>query len=170
MLVVNMFAGPGKGKSVMSAEVFALLKKRGINCELIQEYAKSRVWEESFRTLDDQIYVFGKQSHRQWQCDGKVDVIVTDSPLLLSIIYDKSKTELLADLVMHVFDQYDNLNIMLDYSFDGYETVGRMQNKHESDKIHENIRAMLDEELYEYYNLTMPDATKIVEWVLMRLK
>lgn len=156
--------------STMAAEVFTLLKKRGINCELIQEYAKSRVWEESFRTLDDQVYVFGKQSHRQWQCDGKVDVIVTDSPLLLSIIYDKSKTELLADLVMHVFDQYDNLNIMLDYSFDGYETVGRMQNKHESDKIHENIRAMLDEELYEYYNLTMPDATKIVEWVLMRLK
>ena len=105
MLVVNMFAGPGKGKSVMSAEVFALLKKRGINCELIQEYAKSRVWEESFRTLDDQVYVFGKQSHRQWQCDGKVEVIVTDSPLLLSIIYDESKTELLADLVMHVFDQ-----------------------------------------------------------------
>ena len=48
MLVVNLFAGPGRGKSVMSAEVFALLKKRGINCELIQEYAKSRVWEESF--------------------------------------------------------------------------------------------------------------------------
>ncbi len=42
-----------------------------INCEMALEFAKDKVWEESFKTMDDEIYIFGKQFHKIWRL--KVD-------------------------------------------------------------------------------------------------
>ena len=39
-LVVNLFGGPGTGKSTTMAHVFAELKWRGYDCEMSNEYAK----------------------------------------------------------------------------------------------------------------------------------
>ena len=43
MLVVNLTGAPGAGKSTGAAYVFSQLKMRGINCELVTEYAKDKV-------------------------------------------------------------------------------------------------------------------------------
>ena len=104
MIVVNLFAGPGSGKSTTCAGVFAKLKLAGVNCEMALEYAKDKVWEESNKVLDDQIYVFGKQLHRIFRLKDKVDVVITDSPILLSIIYDKTGNKYFSDLVLNQFD------------------------------------------------------------------
>lgn len=53
-LVINLFGGPGAGKSTFCASVFADLKWRDINCEMALEYAKDRVWEGSFNVLENQ--------------------------------------------------------------------------------------------------------------------
>ena len=37
-LVINLIAGPCSGKSTISAELFARLKKMGVKCELVTEY------------------------------------------------------------------------------------------------------------------------------------
>ena len=47
-IVINLFAGPGVGKSTTAARVFAELKLKGVNCEMALEFAKDKVWEESF--------------------------------------------------------------------------------------------------------------------------
>ena len=46
-LVINLFGGPGCGKSTIAALLFGKLKQNGINCEMALEYAKDKVWEES---------------------------------------------------------------------------------------------------------------------------
>ncbi len=46
-LVINMFAGPGAGKSTLAAGTFFRLKCLGVNAEIAPEYAKDLVWEES---------------------------------------------------------------------------------------------------------------------------
>ena len=51
MIVVNLFAGPGSGKSTTCAGVFAKLKLAGVNCEMALEYAKDKVWEERIKYL-----------------------------------------------------------------------------------------------------------------------
>lgn len=52
-IVVNLIGGPCSGKSTIASGLFYANKKLGINAELALEFAKDKVWEESFRTMDD---------------------------------------------------------------------------------------------------------------------
>lgn len=154
-LIINLFGGPGAGKSTGAALIFSYLKMRGVNAELVTEAAKDLTWEEAFNNLKDQIYVFGKQQHRLYRCADKVDVIITDSPIFLSTIYniDESIDHSLYKLVMDVVGKYDNYNILLQ-RVKPYNPVGRTQTAEESDKIKDDIEAELiaSGQDYELFN------------------
>lgn len=141
-VVINLFGGPGCGKSTIAAELFATLKKQGYEVELVTEYAKDKVWEESYKTLENQIYVFSKQLHRMWRLKDKVQFIITDSPLLLSIIYDKDKNEDLKNLVITKFNSFDNINIVINRST-VYNQNGRYQNEEQANEIDKEIKELL---------------------------
>lgn len=87
-LVVNLIAAPSSGKSTLMADIFAKLKWMNIDCELVTEFAKDLVWEERTETFKDELYIFAKQNHRLFRVNGKVDVIITDRPLILTILYN----------------------------------------------------------------------------------
>lgn len=91
-LVINFFGAPGAGKSTGAAYVFSLLKARGVNAELISEFAKQKVWEGNDTALGNQLYVFGKQQYAMARCRDQVDVIVTDAPLMNSVYYNSDPT------------------------------------------------------------------------------
>ena len=57
-LVVNLFGGPGAGKSTLMAYLFYKLKILGVEVEMSPEFAKDLVWEERFNYFDEQIYIF----------------------------------------------------------------------------------------------------------------
>ena len=64
MILINLFGGPGIGKTVLSADLFSILSKLGHNTELILEYAKSCYYENRMNILkEDQLYLLAKQ-HR----------------------------------------------------------------------------------------------------------
>ena len=86
--VINIYGGPCCGKSTTAAAVFAELKIQGYNVELVTEYAKGMTWQDSMKVLKNQIYVFGKQHHYLTRPQNQVDFIITDSPILMSIVYD----------------------------------------------------------------------------------
>ena len=143
-LVVNFFAGPGAGKSTMSAALFAELKSRGILCELVTEYAKDKVWEESFGVFNDQIYIFGKQNHRIRKLLGKVAVVITDSPVLLSLFYGPGESDEFKALVLWEFSSTRSFNVFLN-RVKKYEPAGRMQTETEAIEVDSKIRNVLDE-------------------------
>lgn len=86
-LVINLYGGPGTGKSTGAALLFAAMKNAGLNAELIQEYVKGWAWEGRHPTPLDQFYFFGKQSRKEYVLFNKVDQIITDSPLSLCAFY-----------------------------------------------------------------------------------
>lgn len=142
-IVINLIGGPGTGKSTLAAGLFYELKKQGINCELALEFAKDKVYEESFKTMDDQIYVFAKQYHKLWRLRGKVDVIITDSPLLISLHYMKEDSKYFNNLVLEQYNKFDNLLYFLNR--EGiYQTEGRTQTEDEAKSIDLSIKHILD--------------------------
>lgn len=140
-IVVNLFAGPGAGKSTAAAYIFSQLKMKGINCELITEFAKDKTWEKNYSALRCQEYVFGKQSYKMDRCRDQVDVIITDSPLPLGIFYNQNPVlgRHYESLVMDVFNTYDNLNFFINRK-KPYNPVGRNQTEEEAKEIDERIK------------------------------
>lgn len=151
MILVNLYGAPGAGKSTGAAYIFSQLKMRGINAELVTEFAKDKVWEESKEVFNNQAYIFGKQYFRISRCADKVDVIITDSPLLLSTIYNDNPIlgEEFNNVVRNVANSYDSINYYITRVKD-YNPKGRFQSEEESDAIANRVKNMLDYEGVEY--------------------
>lgn len=148
MIVVNLFGGPGSGKSTGAAYVYSRLKLAGINCELVTEVAKDYVWDESNPMLRDQLLVLANQFHRLRRLDGKVDVAITDSPVILSAIYAKNdklwngnKTFKMLCQLCSIY--WSSMNYLVK-RWKPYSQVGRVETEEEAmQKDDEILNAML---------------------------
>ena len=170
-LVVNLLGGPGSGKSTTAANVFAHLKWQDINCELVPEYAKDLVWEHRHKTFENQIYMFGKQHHRIYRVVGQVDVIVTDSPILLTPIYDLERRQTLKNLVLEEFNKVHNFNIFLTRK-KKYQPKGRNQNEEQAKEKDREIKTFLEENGIPYVQIdgTNESVDVIVKTITTTLK
>ena len=137
-LVVNFYAGPGTGKSTTMAHCFAELKWKGYDCEMAPEYAKDKVWEDSTKILDNQFYVSGKQYHRLKRLVGKVEIILTDSPLLLGLYYGNEEPEEFRNLLVRHYHSFNNFDIFLLREKD-YNPNGRLQTESQAREIDKEV-------------------------------
>ena len=146
MLIINLFGAPGAGKSTGAAYVFSQLKAAGVNAELVTEFAKDKVWEGTKAVFENQAYIFGKQYFRISRLEGKVDVVITDSPILLSAFYndnDHVLGEEFDKLVFKVFDYYNRIDVFV-HRVKPYNEAGRFQTEEESDAISKEMLRFLD--------------------------
>lgn len=177
-IVVNFFGGPGSGKSTMAGQLFGVMKEQRINVEYVPEFAKELVWEES-RSIDDQLFMLGVQHNRLYRLLGKVDYIVSDSPLLLGNYYvDFTNTKFSAGrnldiwrlaykkLTMDTYDLYDNMNFFVDRRNRKFLQAGRIQNENESKKIDDHIRFMLN--TYDYPFTTVTHVNDVINMLNSR--
>jgi hypothetical protein len=148
--VLNLYGGPGSGKSTAAAGTFFLMKANRIECELVQEYAKDKTYEENWSTLSDQFYVIAKQSHRLQRLLGRVDWIITDSPLPLGIMFAQGpfKEPWFEDAIMSLYDTYENIDVRID-RVKVYERYGRSQTEEEA----RAIDARIDDLMRNAYDL-----------------
>jgi len=156
MKVLNLYGGPGTGKSTTAAGVFHLLKLCGYESELVTEYAKYLVWSGRTSMLDEPGYVFAKQNHSLQILKDKVDVCVTDSPLPLAALYayygDYAQLDTFRPYVSDTFDTYSNINILLE-RVKPYNPVGRMQTEEEALAIDADMKALLTNRYGGFYTV-----------------
>ena len=167
-LVVGLFGGPGCGKSIFAADIFAKLKWQGIVTEITTEYAKDKVYEESFRILENQIYLFGKQHHRINRILGKTQVIVTDSPFLIGAAYIKDNNILLESLIAEEYKKLNTLNIFLNRNISIYEQHGRIQDLQQAIHIDTKIKELLNKHNISFieYKSEKQSSDEIVKKIL----
>lgn len=153
-LIVNFFGGPGVGKSTLASGTFFHLKQNRVNCELVTEYAKMLTWENRYSTLQCQPYVFGKQLYSLEMLLNQVDVIVTDSPICLSLFYKADKyPSSFSQAVIDIFHTFTNVNYYINRQEDEYDEVGRVSSLNIAKNIDEKILTFLDEFHIEYKSI-----------------
>jgi len=164
-LILELYGGPGTGKSTTAAGLFYKLKSLGIDCELVREYAKDLVWEERKLEFDNQFIIFGKQLKKIVSCYGKVDILITDSPLLLGGYYFKVNKnsgysqEVIKALMKETAAQFNSEHIFLQRA-KKYNPNGRLQTESEAKNIDHEIKGYLDD-LGISYSIVVADETVI---------
>ena len=171
-IVINLFGGPCCGKSTVSAGLYYELKCMGVECELTGEYAKDKTWDDHLTVLKNQPYVFGKQLHRIWRLKDKVDIIVCDSPILLSAIYAQEQSDLFEAYILEEYNKYKNINFVLERKFynEGYQENGRNQTMQEAIEIDNEIESLFEKYDVEYLKICESDSKSMVNKILEILK
>lgn len=166
---VNFLGGPGISKSSLATMLFSELKWLNLNAEYVGEYAKTKTWEKS--PLSDQIYIFGKQQHAMEILRGQVDIIVTDSPLLISHLYYSGGSNHFKHLIREVYDSYTNINILLE-RVKPYHKRGRSQSPEQARELDDKMHGILIEQNVPYHTMRgeRQAIPKLVELILDKLK
>jgi hypothetical protein len=156
MINIQLFGGPGTGKSTTAAGLFYKMKMAGYKVEYITEYAKELTFAGEDIRLSDQLHILGEQHHRLKRLEGKVDYVIHDSPFLMGLMYLNDndihlpKTEF-KNLILSMYKSYNNSNIFLNRNEEiQYQKYGRSQELSEAIKIDNKIKNMLDNEDIKY--------------------
>ena len=165
--IINFIGGPGVGKSTTALGVAYALKKRRLNIEYVAEYAKDVTWEGTHALLENQTHIFSEQFRRQFRLVGKVDFVVTDSPLLLSCVYHQYNhhklahpdyVELVKEFYLASYQQFDNVTYLVKGGVRPYNPVGRNQTAEEAVEVHNTVIALLEERALPYKEILPEDA------------
>lgn len=160
--LINLFGGPGIGKSSIAAGIFYKLKKRHISCNNPYEFPKTLAWDNNIPAIKDQLYVFANQHRGIAQSYGKVDYIIIDSPILFSKIYHSYYTEgypaefygeSFHQMILELHNKYDNINILLERADGVHNDDERFQNYEESLLIDDLCKKILIENNIPYHTV-----------------
>ena len=174
-IVINIAGGPGTGKTTVAAELFSKLKSKGYEVENVSEFAKELVWEGRSEAFDDRLYMHGEQNHRLMQMNGKLDFIITDSPLFLTSVYNnyylknkfpKSYNKMIDTVTLETFKLYNNKIYLLERNTN-YKVVGRRENEKTAKNIDKDLINYLSKNKIKYKSIQLENA---VDSILKDLK
>lgn len=174
-IVINFVGGPGAGKSYMAMRVASNLKERAVSCEYVPEFAKDLVYEGRKEELGDQLYVLAMQNHMLKRVKDKVDVIVTDCPIILSMYYNEAngsayKPSIFNELILDTYKNYDNIVYYVNRNHP-YVREGRYQTEEESIDACNEIKDRLDKSGIKYEDIVCSGdmAEKITDQICLLL-
>lgn len=114
-----------------------------MDVEIITEYAKKCVWSERQSTLNDQLYITAKQNHELHVLNNVVEYVITDSPIILGMLYKSDSTaEGFDQMLLNLFNSYNNINVFINRT-KIYNPKGRMQSESESNEIAKTLKQLL---------------------------
>ena len=160
--LINLFGGPGIGKSGIAAGITYKMKKKHINVNQPYEFPKRLAWDNNIPAISDQLYVFANQHRGIAECYGKVDYIVIDSPILFSTIYHRYYTKgypaemygkVFHDMVIDLHRRYSSINILLERTDGSHNEKERYQNLEESIGIDTLCKNVLEEVGSKYHTV-----------------
>lgn len=160
LIVINLYSGPGAGKSTFAARLFVALKEYHLRVELVREYPKDLTWENRITALTNQIYVFAKQHHMLFRLKDKVDIAVVEGSTINGLAYFNDNEEL-KRLILSEYHKFENINYFLTRNV-VYQTDGRSQTESQAHDKDEQILHILAEHSIPYETINPKDREKFL--------
>lgn len=173
-LIVNIYGGPGAGKSTTALQLVAELKKLGYHADYVSEVAKELVYAKDFEHLDgtlkNQSKILSEQKRRLDIMLDNVDVVVTDSPLLLNTVYLKENAPEYIESVFSQYENYNNYNVVVERDLSvEFEQEGRIHNLEESIKKDGEINTLLDSHDIDYQRFDRNNIAGILDGIISKI-
>ena len=173
-LIVNIYGGPGAGKSTTALQLVAELKKLGYHADYVSEVAKELVYAKDFEHLDgtlkNQSKILSEQKRRLDIMLDNVDVVVTDSPLLLNTVYLKENAPEYIESVFSQYENYNNYNVVVERDLSvEFEQEGRIHNLEESIKKDGEINTLLDSHNIDYQRFDRNNIAGILDGIISKI-
>lgn len=148
--VINFYGGPGSGKSTSATGLFYLMKSNNLKVELVTEYAKELIYEDRLDdSIDTQLEINKVQNNRLKRLYGKVDYIVTDAPILMTVYYSQLSGIHNVDELLNTYNMFDNIDIYVK-RIKKFQTYGRKQSEDEAKIMDHEILTLLKNHDIEY--------------------
>ncbi len=135
---INLFGGPGTGKSLLALRLAPDLRCRGFKLELSLEYVKSWVFEGHKVEPLDQFYLFAKQLRQEsLMLRTPGTIVLTDAPLWQCAAYSyrdgpQEITRSLYEAAYYFDGLYPPLNLLLSRVFE-YDARGRWETPYQAE-------------------------------------
>lgn len=144
-LVVNLFGGPGAGKTTFAARLFAELKMRSVEAACPEEHAKIALWQGREYLLDNQMILLGRGWDTVVSLSDKVEVIILDSPILFMSHYaGPSEPQCFHDTVADYHRRTDRLNLVVQRDTTlPYSTSGRRETAEQASLVDAQLKQVL---------------------------
>lgn len=170
-----MFGGSGIGKSTTAAGLYHQMKLDGHNVELVREYVKGWAWAGTKVNTYDQVYIFGKQARSEYMLYEKVDYIITDSPILLSPVYDlfyNGEDAMVQDSAFRFIKKAEkngvqHINFLLDRQ-KPFNPEGRYETEEQARAVDIYVKKFLDSNSVPYHIVSCADEERI-SFILSKL-
>lgn len=168
MIVVNLFGGPGVGKSTVAAMLFAHYKRRGLRVELAREQAKELLYQG--RDLArHQLLIIARQYQilKDMEAAG-TDLVISDSALRLNLVYSRSLSYYpqLVELVRGLSAEFGDIDVLLRRAVP-FSTHARLGDETDARQIDAAVSGPFDVVLEDPTPLRVIQA--LDPWVLSRM-
>lgn len=174
-MIINFVGAPCSGKSTLACNLFTELKKRHLNTEYLHEYVKTLIWENNIDDINNQYVVAKKQYTMLKNVNASTDYTVTDSPLILGLLYNEYNKYNVSDITKtrefilgHLREfASESLYIFVKRNRNfAYKTQGRIHSEAESDYIESLLEIMLKNLGINYLEVNPDDPIEnILEFV-----
>jgi hypothetical protein len=156
-IVVNLYAGPGAGKSTPALRLTYDLKLAGLTTEYVYEFVKDAAWWGHTDVFDQPDYCFAQQHRLLRSVVGKCEIAVCDSPINLPVVYASQRPydkycpfDEYSALVNKVYKSYNNVNLFIDRGSLPYSHLGRNEDVDQAKVIDELITTHLISQNIKY--------------------
>lgn len=164
-MLVNIVGAPCAGKSTLACSIFSKLKSNHHDAEYVAEYAKQLVWQGDFDLLNNQHYVASRQYKMIKSIINKVDYLICDSPLFISLFYNEynenntSNVQKTKDMILDKMSEFeDSIYIFIKRNKqNSYHINGRVHDEEQSIEIEDLIEKMLVDNNIKYFEMTTGD-------------
>lgn len=165
--VVNILGGSGLGKSTTAAGLYYKMKLNGYHVELVREYVKNWMWEERTIGEYDQIFIAANQAKSEYDLYGKVDWVITDSPMILAPVYEEyySSPGTIRESVVKLMNKAKNtgvehINFLLKRN-KLFDTRGRRETLEEAKEVDKLVQNILEQENIQYQVIDCKDNERV---------
>jgi len=145
-LYINLFGGPGSGKTTTLHDLISAIKRHPNLQDTItrdvQEYATMLILKNQTNMLKNQTLVTGKQRDMLAEWNGLVDIVVTDSPIALGYFYTNDIYHKFR--VVQMDEQFRRnapycFNVFKERELNEFSKVGRVTDEEQSKSVDAEI-------------------------------